>query len=458
MANSSIIAFAKTASDRDFLRSIVADWEHTLIFFESETICFDNLLSINPKVIIIRTDDRGTVWRFVFAMYIQKVKSALFVLTNLAKGPQFNFDVFKSFVRFHSLNNEGKFSAECSDYLNTDRRIAIASEAQEVLVGESSEILRANASIEGLSNSTDAVLITGAAGTGKELLARRIVNHNNNGKGSIFIKIDCSQFCVETMGLMQLDELKNIKTVVPRDEISEILPLQINIFFNGINHLSIGGQLEILSLLEHGLEPSLDNETAFRVIATTDADMDELIRNNQFREDLYYRLNVIPVNLPPLQQRKKDIPLLADYFSIRDCHRLRRSHLLVTKQTIEKLQAYHWPGNVDELRRAVERFIKSGDEANILAHIGFKYAESSKTLLEGMDDSIFPDAIEIRSCLSAVGSVPLKSICDKFVHQTEKVILQKALKATKWNRKKAAELLNISYKSMLNKMKIYEIV
>jgi len=138
---------------------------------------------------------------------------------------------------------------------------------------------------------------------------------------------------------------------------------------------------------------------------------------------------------------------------------MKRSFLIASDQIKNRACDYHWPGNINELKRAVQRYVLSADERQLFAHTGFKSESiSGKHLCNAFDNEILPDASEIQNYWAVTGNGSLKSICNKFVCRTEKKLMETALRSTNWNRKKAAALLNISYKSMLNKMKMYQIV
>ncbi len=328
---------------------------------------------------------------------------------------------------------------------------------QDMLFGESLPMKRVKSALKGIQNTNDPVLITGEQGTGKELLVRSIFNQCDHDL--IFIKIDCPSFRNENSCLFQRGEFRNIGLLMQQNS-NRIASPRLAFFLDKIDLLSKSGQSEILALLEGGFKSELDFEPEFRIIATTERVIEQLVKKNQFRSDLYHRLNVIAVNLSPLRQRKEDIPLLADYLAIKACAQMQRSFSLLSLQTIEKLCSYHWPGNIDELKRSIDRFVQTGNEEQVLPQIvpGQESGKKSALLRHAIEMAGILNSLEIYNYVPDVGKMSLKSICNKFAYCTEKRMLQRTLEATNWNRKKAAQLLNMSYKSILNKIKTYDII
>jgi two-component system response regulator AtoC len=222
-------------------------------------------------------------------------------------------------------------------------------------------------------------------------------------------------------------------------------------------------QAELLLLIESVTDLPTNGKTAdntlLRLIATSENDIEHMVKQGRFRKDLYYRLKVIPVSLPPLRHRREDISLFIDYFLIEACAKLKKSVIIPSDQTREQLNVYDWPGNLSELKKTMQRVALTGDESSAFANERILRHKKSfqKRLPYSIEMEALPSSFEILNYLPAVNNFSLRRISNEFVSRTEKKLMKKALMTTSWNRKKAAGLLNISYKSLLNKIKIYEL-
>lgn len=450
-----VIVFGKMATERDHWRAVLIRKGMRVLCFESETTCFDNLISIHPTAIVLSTDSSALVWRFIFALHASRIDTHLLVVSNALTGARFQpSDLIHPILclpatleAIHQLDIPGTV-------YNTSCRPGNDAPG-EILVGKTAAIANIKAALPGLAHNTDPILITGECGTGKEHLARMIAKQVDSE--SAFIKLDCAQCGTP-----------NAKHAEPGHHaaadsgwwpsLTGMLDRQeawVTLLLHQIHCLDDDGQSKMLLLLDR-------DQTArhIRFIATSEVAPTELVERRRFRKDLFYRLNVIPFHLPPLKDRKTDLTRLMDFFIISECAQRKTSFVLPSTQVADRLSTYHWPGNLDELRNAMQRLVIAGDEERFLAQKGLPWAQNSvhDTMAATLEMEASLDMGEIQGYKAALGRMPLKSICDHYVQRTEKKIMQKALEYTNWNRKRAAVLLNISYKSMLNKMKNYEIV
>jgi DNA-binding NtrC family response regulator len=453
------IAFAHASSERDFLRGILSENGGRILYFENEAICFDNLKSLAPQAIVIRTDSSTIAWRFIFALHALQLDTRLLILSDHLTTDHFNLQGLSVTILCLPVEIQegmlGRLIQQCAVTRDHLRPIL----PTELFVGENRAVKNINAKLPSLAHSSGPILITGEPGTGKELLARLIVQYA--GKKTVFVKLNCETIRADSFREKILGKATSVNSSILE---SAIAGAAIYILIHKINRLDEAAQSEMLMLLDRTtgrmMFPEYDPEINIQLIATSEVGLFPMVERGEFRKDLYYRLNVIPLNLPPLRERKLDLPLLVDYFIISACAKTNRSFIIPPAMTINRMLAYNWPGNLKELKQETEQFATSGDEKQIFAHIGTmlqgKY--NSRNVTQLFEIETLPDPIEIQSCLAGTEQLSLKSICDRFASRTEKKLMQKALETTNWNRRKAAALLNISYKSMLNKMKIYEIV
>jgi DNA-binding NtrC family response regulator len=454
-----VIVFSKASRARDYWRNVLVQKNVTVLVFEKETIFFDNLKSLNARVIILITDSHSLVWRFIFALNACNADARLLIISNTMTDRL--FQLYGSPVSVHCFSDAFHTNGLCPPLLEIidAESDAEPKRGQELLIGLSPAIRGINAAMPGLVKNDDPVLITGESGTGKELLARMIANHA--GRDSIFIKVSCSDLSVQgadngnrpnQAAFGHISLLESLESLFSGNTAT--------VLFDNINKMDLQRQSEMLHFLDKNLESNAGQGYHIRIIATSAEDIAGMVGSNHFRKELYYRLNVIQLHLPPLRQRRQDIPLLMDHFIIGECARLGKSFLIPSKQAAGWLFTYPWPGNIEELRRAMRRFAASGDETQLFKHTGIPFPdkEIGEYLALTVEMEALLDPVCIQNCLPALGSMSLKSISDQFVYRTEKKLLRKALESTNWNRKKAAALLSISYKSMLNKMKHYELI
>jgi two-component system response regulator AtoC len=184
--------------------------------------------------------------------------------------------------------------------------------------------------------------------------------------------------------------------------------------------------------------------TDVRLIAATNRDLEASMRSHQFREDLYYRLNVIEIRIPPLRERRDEIPVLLDHF-LRKFNAQYGRAVDVPAETVRALVEYHWPGNIRELENAVKRVVVLGSarpvHAEIVAHLG-----------QGARPAARPGLLAVEPRPGADTPISLKDIARQAAREAERVAIKEVLDRVHWNRAKAARLLQISYKALLYKI------
>ena len=228
---------------------------------------------------------------------------------------------------------------------------------------------------------------------------------------------------------------------------------QGTIFLDEIAEMSPGLQAKLLQVLQDGEFSRLGGEADVRVdariLAATNRDLEDAVEKGEFREDLYYRLNVVTVQIPPLRERADAIPLLADHFLRKFAEQYRKEPKQLSPETMAVFAEYHWPGNVRELENMVRRMIVLGSEQTVLQEISLRGAPHNG----GDDSEDFLDLEALGSDLADGRGVDLKAISKRAARIAERRVIERVLQQTRWNRKEAAERLQISYKALLYKMK-----
>jgi DNA-binding NtrC family response regulator len=317
--------------------------------------------------------------------------------------------------------------------------------------------------ISELSRSKETVLIQGESGTGKDLVARAI-HYRSDRRNHPFVKVNAAALSknIPEKEMFEYSTKTFEDTFQNEKRLFEIANLG-TIFFDEIETWHPSFQGKLLQVLDGDGIPKLCSEIKktfdVRIIAATRSDLNTRVEIGEFRKDLFYRLNVISIEIPPLKNRIADITQLAGFFNDRFCGELGRSHYEISRKTIKILRQYSWPENVRELKKLVKDFVLFWDEDKVAnrLYLNSRKNESSEALDGSKEFYAFPELPDIRKYLKDLNRISLKDIRKEFTIRTEKKMMKQALERTSWNRKKAAILLDISYKSMLNKIKAYKL-
>jgi two-component system response regulator AtoC len=288
------------------------------------------------------------------------------------------------------------------------------------------------------------VLITGESGVGKEVLAR-FIHTNSTRHEKPFVKVNCAALpndlleselfgyergaftgaLNEKPGKFELAD----KGTLLLDEIGEMTP-----------HL----QAKLLHVLQDSEYCRLGGKRTVRVdarvIASTNINLDEAVAKGKFREDLYFRLNVIRLDIPPLRERREDIPVLCNYLLCKYRERYKSKVEEINEQLLDSLLRYDWPGNVRQLENVIKRYLILPDTTLTLSEL--KEAPANAVVIPAKPKE---------------DNMSLKDVGTRAAEQAEKELVLRVLEETSWNRKQAARRLNICYKALLNKLKRWQI-
>lgn len=300
------------------------------------------------------------------------------------------------------------------------------------IIGNSEKMLGVYDLLEKVSQTDATVLITGQSGTGKELIARAIYNHSLR-KDKQFIAVDCSTLSQSILESELFGHTKGSFTgaISEKRGIFEIAN-EGTLFLDEVSNIPMEIQSKLLRVLEeHEFKPvgaEKVRKVDIRLIAATNRDLKVMIKRGKFREDLYYRLNVFSIDMPPLRDRREDIPLLAYHFLRQICQSLDKRIRGFSKDAIEYMIKYEWPGNVRELKNAVERIVVIADEEML----------SPEKLSEIMDKEKVGRNIVIPKTSEELKEAK-KEIREKAVEDIEKIFILEALARNDWNATRAAE-------------------
>jgi len=316
----------------------------------------------------------------------------------------------------------------------------------ENIVGASSPMGRLKQTIRTVAPSSSTVVIHGESGTGKELVARAI--HACSPRAAEpFVSINCGAFPETLLESELFGYVKGAFTGATQNKAGLFeVASGGTVFLDEISEMSLAMQVKLLRVLQERVIRPVGGTTEIpidvRLIAATNNDLDRMVADGAFREDLYYRISVIPIAVPPLRERHEDIPLLANHFLKKFVAASGKSIVRIAPQSLDDLQQYEWPGNVRQLENTVERAValEASDELNVELP-----AERPK--------------IRVAS-ISGNGSIPIPSEgldMERYVADLERSMLQTALRQSGGVQTRAAELLRLSYRSFRHLAKKYDI-
>ncbi len=314
----------------------------------------------------------------------------------------------------------------------------------ENIIGQSPKMLALYDLLEKAGPTKTNILITGESGTGKELIAKAI-HYNGPRKEKPFVTLNCGAIPESLIESELFGHMKGAFTdaIATKKGLFEVAD-EGTILLDEISELPLMMQVKLLRVLQDrefkrvgGTE---DIKVDVRIISATNKDLEEAVREKQFREDLFYRLNVIQVKLPPLRERKEDIPVLAEHFLKKYSEELNKDISKFSPEALHLLLNYDYPGNVRELQNMIERAValESSRELTV-QHLG-SYLDQQLSMKRGIVDLEIPsEGIDL----------------EKVVADLEKTLLLKALDKTKGIKKRAAELLHINFRSMRYRLEKY---
>jgi two-component system, NtrC family, response regulator AtoC len=340
--------------------------------------------------------------------------------------------------------------------------------------GDSPEMKTIAQVIEQVSDSDVTVLIRGESGVGKELVARAIHTRSSR-KAKPFVKVNCAALPAELLESELFGHEKGAFTGAATTRIGKFEQADTGtIFLDEIGEMKAALQAKLLHVLQDAQFTKLGSnkpiDVDVRVVAATNRDLEQMMFNNEFREDLYYRLKVIEVTVPPLRERRSEISHLCDFFIDRYARRYNRPAPQLSVELQQLFQTYEWPGNIRELENMIKRLVILQDDQLVIREMqrtprsfgAYAVAGAGPASLPAAGESDADDADEGEDdeepqAEVAVATAPagsrLADVAKAAAMNAERVIIEETLRQNHWNRRRAAEQLGVSYKTLLNKIK-----
>jgi two-component system response regulator AtoC len=330
------------------------------------------------------------------------------------------------------------------------------------LIGISKNIIRTRELIKHVAGTGLNIVVSGETGVGKEVVVQKLYESSPR-KGKPFIKVNCAAlpeglleselFGYERGAFTGAERKKRGKFKIAHEGV---------LFLDEIGDMSIPLQSKLLHVLQSGEFVPLGSEKEIRtdtwVIAATNHNLEQNLKNGTFREDLYYRLHIIKIHITPLRERLEDIPLLIDYYiKIYNTQFESKNIIKPNKKVMEKLLSYHWPGNVRQLQNILKRYIVLNDWEKIIEEFSCSIDNTKEDLITSdlppKKYTTFANFINFEGENSPdLASFSLKKIRKNIIDKVEKEAISYVLNKTGWNRSNAARILKISYKTLLYKI------
>ena len=325
---------------------------------------------------------------------------------------------------------------------------------ENLLLGQSRRITEIKNIIRRVAQPDITVLLRGESGTGKELAAQAIYRYSHR-KNKPFVKVLCAAIPEGLLESELFGHEKGAFTGAHRMKPGKFeFANKVTIFLDEIGDVPQSLQAKLLQVLQDGEFSRIggrDVEVDVRVIAATNKNLERAVVSGTFREDLFYRLNVVSITMPSLRERKDDIPVLTEYFLHKYCNIYNKDYSPLSEGVMDRFMSYGWPGNVRELENIVKRIIVLGSENVELTGCAEADAVVEKT------NGVLPANKEKEAEETGFPPRTLKEITQEAVRKVEEEAIKKALFMCKWNRRKAAEMLSISYKTLFYKMRQYNL-
>ena len=355
------------------------------------------------------------------------------------------------------------------------------------LFGTSPKMEEVKHTIEQVADTTATVLIRGESGTGKEVVARMIYAQSSR-REKPFVKVNCAAIPNELLESELFGYEPGAFTGANRQKLGKFDQANYGtIFLDEISEMHPALQAKLLHVLQDGefsrLGGKRDIAVDVRVLAATNKALEKAVQEAAFREDLFYRLNVVTVHIPPLRERREEIPILLEFFLTKYSEYYGKQPPKFSDYAISRMMEYPWPGNIRELENLVKRYVIVGNETSIIrelsTHKPIVSSLSTAQVPTGVGPATgHPDgassmnggSVATQSAINSIWTQPpasdlnggssempsLLEIGRRAAMKAEREAIERVLTQTRWNRRQAAKILKISYKALLNKLKVIE--
>ncbi len=356
-------------------------------------------------------------------------------------------------------NGEGRTMAVAATSATTNEAMPIGDAnppvAPPLMVGSNPRMAEIRHTIEKVAGTDVTVLVRGESGVGKEVVARLLFEHSRR-KNKPFVKVNCAAIPHDLLESELFGYEAGAFTGAVRSKPGKFeLADHGTLFLDEIAEMHPMLQAKLLHVLQDGsfsrLGAKRDVSVDVRVICATNKLLEERVREGLFREDLLYRINVVTVSLPPLRERRDEIPGLTDYLLQKYAAQYARTLHPLSAEVTRRMMEYDWPGNIRELENLCKRFVIVGSETQILRELSNHHHLPPTPGSDGQQPS--PPASMGEPANPSIPGLSLLEVGRRAAWQAERQAIMEMLETTHWNRREAARRLQVSYKALLNKIK-----
>jgi two-component system, NtrC family, response regulator AtoC len=400
------------------------------------------LKAVNPRVPVLVLSGLGTTQAIVEALR--------FGAADFLRKP---FEVEELEIALDKVLARAALEAESGSRVRFSDG-AFGAAAAALFAGQSRKMRAVDDMIDHVADTDITVLVRGESGTGKELVARTLWSRGNRARKP-FVKVNCAALPHELLESELFGFEKGAFTGAHKRKLGKFeIANGGTIFLDEISEMHPSLQAKLLQVLQDGQFSRLggagDVAVDTRVIAATNRHLEAAVREGSFREDLFYRLNVVTIQLPPLRERRDEIPPLTDHFLERYAREYGKDPKPLADEVRAAFMAYDWPGNIRELENLVKRIVVLGDATPVVAELRAR----KPALPPPSAPAPAASTGELDRYLAGESPrVSLKRVAREAAQVAEARLIARVLQRTRWNRKEAAAILQISYKALLYKMR-----
>jgi DNA-binding NtrC family response regulator len=424
----------------------------------------------DPALVLMDTAMNGTGGTEVL-LRLKQLKPALAIMVlSASKDPEMIFQASKMGADDYITKpvDPKELDLRISKVLDHQRQFSEVTQLREqvrrssdfsMLFGTSPKMMEVKMTIEQVADTTATVLIRGESGTGKEVVAR-MVNSESSRCDKPFVKVNCAAIPNELLESELFGYESGAFTGATRQKLGKFE--QANggtIFLDEISEMHPALQAKLLHVLQDHAFSRLggkrDIQVDVRVLAATNKPLERAVEEGVFREDLFYRLNVVTIHIPPLRERREEIPVFLKYFLEKYSEHYNKKPSMFSEYAVTRMMEYAWPGNIRELENMVKRYVIVGNEAQIIRELA---THKPIVLSQSGRQSDVPPAVSLPATGANSNGTELEmpsllEIGRRAAMQAEREAIERVLAQTRWNRRQAAKILKISYKALLNKLK-----